>query len=205
MSPRTNFAQQSIFERPAPSAVTYDLSVPDQAVIKLLPGSTWTSGAHWHEKHTEFLQVLSGHAEISLSGTILPAVCPGDGVVTVPRGSIHEWRRSRSRGLEEELVVKEWTDPKDGEKEVFFRNINGIVLDAFREGDGSWRMRTLDLELMSLFWKMDNWPVFLNMSWPGWAQNLVTKTVIAGSVLFGRLVGCKGVHDEYAPTRAKAQ
>jgi quercetin dioxygenase-like cupin family protein len=198
MPGRTSTAGQTTFSRPFPSAVTYDLSVEDQATIRLPPGSTWTSGPHWHSTHTEFLQVLAGYAEITLAGDVMPAVSAADGVIIVPRGTIHEWRRSQNGGAEEELVVREWTDPKDGQKEAFFRNINGIILDAIKNGDGSWEMRTLELELKNLFWKMDNWPVVLRPSWPGWIQGAASRTVLLGSVIAGKVLGCHGVYQEYS-------
>ncbi|KAI0594417.1 hypothetical protein F4775DRAFT_574137 [Biscogniauxia sp. FL1348] len=200
MAPRTQTSDQKIFTRPAPSAVTYDLSIPDQATIKLPPGSAWSSGPHWHSAHTEFIQVLSGRAEVMLHGTVMPTVGAADGVIIVPRGTIHEWRRSQDAGLDSELVVREWTDPKDGQKEAFFRNLNSIILDAIKGGEGSWRMRTLDLELMNLFWRMDNWPLFLGISWPGFMQSVVTRTVIWGSVILGKIVGCRGLYGEYNNT-----
>ncbi|KXJ91796.1 hypothetical protein Micbo1qcDRAFT_161832 [Microdochium bolleyi] len=259
-SRRTSTAGQNVFTRPFPSAVTYDLSTPDQATIRLPPGSTWTSGPHWHDTHTEFLQVISGRAHIVLgldrggggggskasaalghrnggandeghSGAgdssdnddliVMPAVGPEDGVVVVPRGTVHEWRRSQTRGVEDELVVKEWTDPKDGQKEGFFRNLNGIILDALAaearaqaeqqdSGAGaqgkllSWRMRTLDLELNNLFWRMDNWPLVLDQArgWPGWVHGLATRAVLIGSVVLGKVLGLKGVYPEYDAQRS---
>ncbi|KAI0159560.1 hypothetical protein GGR57DRAFT_428745 [Xylariaceae sp. FL1272] len=197
MAARTYTANRDMFTRPAPSAVTYDLSVPDRATITLPPGSTWTSGPHWHSTHTEFLQVLSGQAEVMLAGEVLAAVGPTDGVVTVTRNTIHEWRRSQSAGLDEDLVVREWTDPKDGQKEAFFRNLNGIISDAIKDGDGSWRMRTLDLELFNLFWRQDNWPVILAASWPGWIQGAATRATLGSAVVLGKVLGCRGVYDRY--------
>ncbi|KAI1342475.1 hypothetical protein F5Y15DRAFT_305369 [Xylariaceae sp. FL0016] len=197
MSQRTHTADQTVFTRPAPAAVTYDLSTPDQATIKLPPGSQWTSGPHWHSTHTEFLQVISGHAEVMLSDTTMPAVGSIDGVIIVPRGTIHEWRRSQTEGLHEELVVKEWTDPKDGQKEVFFRNLNSIIIDAINDGEGSRRLRWLDLELMNLFWRLDNWPLVLGTSWPGWIHGIATRLMMLGSVALGKVVGCRGIYDEY--------
>ncbi|KAJ1334091.1 hypothetical protein MN608_04094 [Microdochium nivale] len=264
---RTSTADQDIFTRPFPSAVTYDLSTPDQATIRLPPGSTWTSGPHWHDAHTEFLQVLSGRAHIVLglgrgcgrdgrdnsktsssssppsddriesgSGSdtgapiVMPAVGPADGVVVVPRGTVHEWRRSQTQRVEEELVVREWTDPKDGQKEGFFRNLNGIILDALasearahaerqdqqqhhrdhsgatrgRGGLLSWRMRTLDLELNNLFWRMDNWPLVLDQDkgWPSWLHGAATRALLLGSVVLGWVFGFKGVYPEYEAQRS---
>ncbi|KAK6073464.1 hypothetical protein SCUP515_06799 [Seiridium cupressi] len=137
MPQRTDYTTQTIFSRPAPAAVTYDLSIRNQATITLPPKSTWTSGPHWHETHTEFLRVLSGAAEITLSGAVLPSVTRDDGIVTVPRGAVHEWRRSRAANGEEDLVVREWTHPGDGAKEVFFRNLNGMVLDFVKQQEAA--------------------------------------------------------------------
>ncbi|KAK6200883.1 hypothetical protein LQW54_009467 [Pestalotiopsis sp. IQ-011] len=98
---RTAYASATAFTRPPPGAVVYDLGIPGQAIITLPAGSTWTSGPHWHEAHTEFLQVLEGAAEIALAGyPLMPAVTPDAGVVTVPRGVVHEWRRARAAGTE---------------------------------------------------------------------------------------------------------
>ncbi|KAI1320660.1 hypothetical protein F5Y16DRAFT_389706 [Xylariaceae sp. FL0255] len=200
MAPRTSLAGQDTFTRPAPSAVTYDLSTANQASIHLPPGSEWTSGAHWHDDHTEYLEVISGYAEIILNGKVLPEVGAADGVVTVPRGAIHEWRRSRTAGSDEVLEVREWTDPRDGGKEVFFRNLNGLILDAIRDGEGSWRMRTLELELNVLFMKQDNWPAFLDTSWWSPVQGIVSRFVVVGSAALGYLLGCRGIYDEYTRT-----
>lgn len=200
MPERTKTASETTFTRPFPSAVVYDLSVEDQATIRLPAGSTWTSGPHWHDTHTEFLQVVSGRAQVMLGGDIMPAVSSADGVIIVPRGTVHEWRRSLTGGSEDELVVKEWTDPKDGQKEAFFRNLNGIILDAIKEGDGSWRMRTLELDLNNLFWRMDNWPLVLALNWPGWVHGLATRTVLLSSFIVGQLFGIKGQYKEYNST-----
>ncbi|KAK1216412.1 hypothetical protein PQX77_020965 [Marasmius sp. AFHP31] len=159
--------KSSIFTRPLPQAVTYDLSIPDQATITLPPQSTWTSGPHWHETHTEYLQVLSGHAEIRLGGKILQSVGPDDGVITVPRYTIHEWKRSNFDGPEDDLVMREWTDPKDGMKEVFFRSVNGLVLDAIRDGEGSWRMRTSEGSMASLGTQLGDEVCSLGSGFPG--------------------------------------
>ncbi|ETS81453.1 hypothetical protein PFICI_06455 [Pestalotiopsis fici W106-1] len=220
MSPRrTNYAAVPTFSRPGREAVVYDLSVPGQATITLPVGSAWSSGPHWHESHTEFLQVLSGAAEVTLAGTVLPAVTAQDGVVTVPRGAVHEWRRSsqRTAGDEEELVVREWTDPRDGDKEVFFRNLNGMILDFVKSrreitgesGGGKKKVSWFELyggewmlenELRCLFWKCDNWPVLLRQDswWPDWAQWVVTKTVLGASLVVGKCVGRGGVYSEYS-------
>ncbi|KAI0838845.1 hypothetical protein F5Y06DRAFT_33657 [Hypoxylon sp. FL0890] len=192
------------FTRPPPAAVTYDLSVRDEATIRVPPGSTWTSGPHWHESHTEFLRVLAGRARVTLSGKTF-VVGPEEGVVVVPRGVVHEWRRgdglggSEDKGTGEDgedgetLVVKEWTEPKDGAKEVFFRNLNGLILDA-AEGGQSGGVR-LELELWNLFWRADNYPVVLG---DGWVGGVATKVVMGVAVALGWVLGCRGVYEEYS-------
>ncbi|KAI1875351.1 hypothetical protein JX265_004409 [Neoarthrinium moseri] len=198
----------SVFTRPPPSAVTYDLSVPHQATITLPPGSAWTSGPHWHETHTEFLRVVSGAAEIRLCGTLLPAVTAADGTITVPRGVIHEWKRSSSTLQDEPLVVSEWTQPRDGVKEVFFRCVNGLLLESDpgearkREQRGTsqgcwndtWQRWMLELELMNVFWRMDNWPLLLPVGWPGIVQWIATKAVLGVALVLGWCLGRKGVY-----------
>ncbi|KAI1453473.1 hypothetical protein F4805DRAFT_366596 [Annulohypoxylon moriforme] len=197
-NPRTRRSTQTSFTRPAPAAVTYDLSVPDQATITVPAGSTWTSGPHWHEAHTEFLQVLAGRARVMLGGrTFVVSRGDGESVVTVPRGVVHEWRRDdREGGDGEDLVVMEWTDPKDGAKEVFFRNLNGIVLDATTavEKSGSWSGKLLEIELWNLFWRADNYPVVLNA---GWFGRVVTKVLMGAAVTLGWILGRPGVYEEY--------
>ncbi|KAI1073649.1 hypothetical protein F5B20DRAFT_597323 [Whalleya microplaca] len=204
--PRTPRHAQHVFARPGPAAVTYDLSVRDEATITVPRGSAWTSGPHWHAAHAEFLRVLAGRAEVVLGDSVLTDVGPGDGVVRVPRGVVHEWRRSRSipgegsgEEEEEDLVVREWTDPRDGAKEAFFRNLNGLILDAAAAGPRSWEARTLGLELAAVFWRLDNWPIVLGeaWSWPGWVHAVATRAVLGAQVALGWLVGCRGVYEEY--------
>ncbi|KAI1371705.1 hypothetical protein F4677DRAFT_288574 [Hypoxylon crocopeplum] len=200
---RTERKGQDTFTRPFPAAVTYDLSVRDQATIRVPPGSAWTSGPHWHDAHTEFLEVLAGRAWVSLAGREV-YVGVGDGVATVPRGVVHEWRRAdggKGEGEEDgdELVVREWTEPRDGAKEVFFRNLNGLVLDATDEskagGGGSrWSGALLSLDLWNLFWRADNYPVVLG---PGWVGAVATRTMMGAAVVLGWVLGCQGVYEEY--------
>lgn len=179
------------------------------------PGSSWTSGPHWHAAHAEFLQVVSGRARVTLAGRDL-VVGAGAGVVAVPRGVVHEWRRAdcddgegngnaKGEGREEdgedgeeELVVREWTEPKDGAKEVFFRNLNGLILDEAeraRSSSSSWSGAVLELELWNLFWRADNYPVVLGGGWLGGAA---TRVLMGAAVALGWVMGCPGVYEEYS-------
>jgi hypothetical protein len=91
------------------------------------------TGLHWHETHTEYLQVVSGAAFVTLGDTVAK-----DGIITIPRFMVHGYSRADSitppvqgeeDGKDVDLVIKEWTDPQDGGKVVFFRNVLGIILD----------------------------------------------------------------------------
>jgi hypothetical protein len=174
--------------------------------ITLPPRSSWTSGLHWHESHTEFLQVVSGHAWVSVSG-ISRLVSASDGHLVVPKFARHEWRRAvagdgpnfEESWDDEELVVEEWTDPFDGEKEIFFRNLNSVIIDTIQ--NPSWWMEWwLSLQLFVIFAGADNYPVF----WPEMTGNermqyLVTHFVLAVARIAGRLLGARGTYEEYTP------
>ena len=146
-APMPSSMEQPIISRPFPNAVIYDLSEPYQTTITLPPGSTWSSGLHWHESHTEYLQVIQGAIEVVLEGQthIFRAKDPSPGsdgtTVCIPRNAWHQWQRapgnvhSEALGANENLekhdvVVVERTEPADVEKSVFFWNINGAILSA---------------------------------------------------------------------------
>src|SRR5690242_3345848 len=134
--PPTTMAHLISFTRPLPNGVTYTLPSPPHTspvvTITLPPHSTWTSGLHFPATHTEYLSIVKGTALVTLNG-VTNTYTSSDGVITVPRYARHEWRRAPEIE-EDELVVKEWTDPEDGEKEIFFRNLNSAILDATSNG-----------------------------------------------------------------------
>lgn len=112
-------------------------------------------------------------------------------VIMVPRYTRHNWgrlkdrihtsitypgRRSNQQNLwpedwTEEVVVEEWTDPSDIQKALFFWNLNGIITDS---SDATLKRRQqvtkailgrfwIDLQLFTVFWQLDNWPVFIDL------------------------------------------
>ncbi|KAK0751265.1 hypothetical protein B0T18DRAFT_435710 [Schizothecium vesticola] len=86
-----------------------------------------------HETHTEYLQVLQGHALITLSDSTA-VFTKDDRIITVPRFTIYGFGRAdhteEGKGSRDiELIMPEWTDPADGDKELFFRNLMGLVKD----------------------------------------------------------------------------
>ncbi|KAG4427174.1 hypothetical protein IFR05_017343, partial [Cadophora sp. M221] len=206
--PRTSTTHFNIFTRPG--SVTYTLPSPPYSspytTITLPVGSTWTSGLHWHETHTEFLQIISGAALITLNNST-HIYTSSEGILTIPRYAKHEWQRasraqalgynfffhdsdSSSAGeleictpqeLDDELVVREWTQPSDGQKEIFFRNLSGIISysSSTRKWYSDWYVM---LQLWILFAAMDNWPVFLQVGnvplFGGWMERLGVARVV---------------------------
>ena len=186
------------------------MSIPDQASITLPPGSSWNSGSHWHEIHTEYLKIEAGAARTVLGGIFKGPVRPSDGVVTVPRGTIHEWHRSEGDDLDSELVVTEWTMPSDGQKEIFFRNIDGLVLNTHHWIDVKyWREQALlediEVEIRLLGWKMDNFPIVLNGRWPAVVRRVATYFALLWTIAYACFEdmtasrGLKGLHKQYTP------
>lgn len=182
-------------QRDPPDAVVYDLSQPDHVTITLPTHSTWTSGLHWHERHVEYLRVVRGSILLTLgsgsgSGSSLSRIIsasndsPHGGEqeqeeqaeqeIRIDRHVWHEWRRA-DVDAGDDVVVVERTAPQDGEKAVFFWNLNGILLTAGAGGTmpcppymprrihdvlvEAW----VTLSLFTIFRELDNFPVFLNV------------------------------------------
>jgi quercetin dioxygenase-like cupin family protein len=204
--PRTNTTSQTTFTRPG--TVTYTLPAPSSnstvVTITLPPHSPWTSGLHWHETHTEYLQVIKGSAQVTLNNTTR-TYKPRDGIITVPRFARHEWKRAPPSfkngdfGDVEDVVVKEWTEPGDGEKEVFFRNLSGVIADESRR-EGGVREWWLMLQLWVVFYRLDNWPVLVKG--PARLEWCITHLAL----WLAAVVGCgwwglRGAYEEYTPRR----
>ena len=131
---RTNTESLTTLTRPSPAAVLYDVSRPHSVTITVPPQSTWATGPHWHEMHTEYLQVLEGLARVMINGKAR-VYSPSDGVIKVPTFTLHEWQREAKgyarvdREERKNLVVREWTTPADGQKETFFRMLNSYLIE----------------------------------------------------------------------------
>ena len=176
--------------------------------IKLPPRSTWTSGLHWHEFHTEFLSILQGTALVTL-GSSTKTYDPGDGPIRVDRFTVHEWRRlppAEDPDAGVELIVQEWTDPADGEKELFFRNLNSVILDAMTSKPSllQWMPTGLwiDWQVMVICHGYDNYPVFVGT---GTLRGLVTHAWLFLVAIVGRFYGLRASYDEYMLRNEQAQ
>ena len=207
MITRTLTSNFQTFKRSGNEAVTYDLSIANRVTITLPPGSKWTSELHWHETHTEFLKVLQGRAFVRL-GNRAGNLGPEDGVVEVPKYTVHEWHRPQEDESQEDLIVQEWTLPEDGQKEVFFRNLNSFLTErqpsSMYEAPvpiPGWAKRWLEhwiipLQLFSIFRSWDNWPVFAGddaalLSWT------ITHMILGICSVLGSILGLKESYAEY--------
>lgn len=217
---RTMTSYLTYFTRPLPSAVKYDLSSPEHVQITLPARSLWSSGLHWHETHTEYLQVLQGAIYVQL-GTRMHILGPDDGVVVVEKRMRHCWGRADSitkfaanrkaeRSKNEAVVVLESTDPADGQKEIFFRNLNSVILEQRSPSipmflHNFWT----EYQLWLIFAALDNYPVVVNLrrsKHSTWLQQteqeierLVTYTLFAIVALIGKLFRILAAKREYTP------
>ncbi|PMD39633.1 hypothetical protein L207DRAFT_512632 [Hyaloscypha variabilis F] len=200
--PRSITKDRTSFTRAG--SVTYALPSPPFSspvvTITLPPKSNWTSGLHWHEDHTEYLQIVRGSALVTLDNRT-QVFTSDNGIITVPRFARHEWQRASAEG--EDLVVKEWTDPADGQKEVFFRNLSSVILDCTK--DGPPKEWWLTWQLFVVFWGLDNYPVFLKMAWIPLIGTLLewvlTHVVLLVAVFAGKMIGLSSVYAEYTPSK----
>ncbi|KAJ9621378.1 uncharacterized protein PV06_04810 [Exophiala oligosperma] len=200
------------FQRKGDNAVTYDLSRPGSVTITIPVGSRWSSEAHWHETHTEFLQILQGRAFVRLGNDIRVSAGKEGGVIEVPRYTVHEWHRvwQDDEDDEDDLVVREWTVPEDGQKEAFFRMLNSFLTEDEPESlyevpvpvprmARNWIERwIINVQLNCIFWACDNWPLLVgNDGRPGMVSWAATHLVLGGSVALGYLLGLRGRYSEY--------
>ena len=133
---------------------------------------------------------------------------PHDGVITIPRFTVHQYGRADrttegAASKNVDLIVKEWTDPADGEKELFFRNVLGLIKDRRQGIVGS---ASTILSLFALFWHRDNYPVL----WAGprivgrrlqaMTMRLTTYSMLGLAAMAGRLLGRRGYYAEYTPS-----
>jgi hypothetical protein len=164
-------------------------------VLIMKHGIAATTGLHWHEEKTEYLQILQGRAKVRL-GDETAVFTPDDGTITVPRFLIHEYGRADGGAQEStdpDLRVKEWVCPPDGTKEIFFRNIIGAINDRQETLLGNVKLL---LAIFTLMNKHDNYPVFI--SGPFWLRKRITYTVLSTVSFIGRLCGFKATDPKYA-------
>jgi len=216
--PRTNRRSQNTFTIPSQGSIVLPpltAPSPDQEVTITFPvSSKIATGLHWHETHTEYLQIVQGVALITF-GDSTSRFTPKSGVITIPRFVVHGYRRADSvpstssikveEGDEDDgryiaLIVKEWTDPADGDKGIFFGNVVGLVLDRGAEA-GILGNLWLAWSLFVVFWEWDNFPRLVKMP-RLWGVGKVLERSITWAFLgsaagLGRCVGVRGAYEDY--------
>lgn len=204
---RKTTTQTKVFRREGPQAVRYDLSRPDCVTISIPVGSTWTSERHWHETHTEYLQILQGRAFVRL-GHRSREYDSQHGVIEVPKFMVHEWHRVWREEDQEDLIVREWTVPEDGKKEVFFRMLNSFLAEDHpgsiyeapemvpQRVSGWLEQWIVMLQLFAIFRSCDNWPVVVGDD-SGLFSRSATHLVLAICAGIGYMLGLRGTYQEY--------
>ncbi|KAH7164890.1 hypothetical protein DER46DRAFT_354132 [Fusarium sp. MPI-SDFR-AT-0072] len=199
--------QDKLFIPPGGIDFSSQTNKPGVVDIYLRAGdNTPGTGLHWHETHTEYLQVIQGYALVTV-GDRTAVFSKDEGIITIPRYTMHQYMRADKTdegkvGKDVDLIVREWTEPGDGDKEVFFRNMISLIMD---KKDGALGTVGMLLSVMTVCWSHDNYPVF----WKGpevfgeavqqRVRRVVTYSLMGCLVLFGRLVGCKPQYPEYTP------
>jgi hypothetical protein len=210
--------------RPLPNGVTYDLTEPSRVVITLPEWSTWSSGLHWHETHREYLKLVKGSIKVRLGASTRIVSVPGT-EIEIPRGAWHEWQRADAQsGV---VIVEERTDPDDGEKRLFFFNLNGIILSASNIQGTGWLPKWVSgqltdlwitLGLFVIFGALDNYPVFLGLEdWVSWffprvlvrfpvferlvtmLETLTSHFLLGVAGLIGHVAGVDAVQKTFTP------
>ena len=196
--PRTVTRLYESFQRPG---VKYGFSNGQQAHITTItvpPGSEWTSELHWHDSHREFLKIIQGSALVTV-GSRTQSMTASTGLITIERGVLHEWRRDPNGNGD--LIVEEWTDPADGQKELFFRNLCSSILDmtATPPCVASPRWFPLDwwitLQLFMVFKEFDNYPVLSS----GTLMKPTTYVVLFLAQVLGYALGLRATYPQYMP------
>lgn len=197
---RSDYTNQTAFtlHRPNDNVVIFTLdSDPSRrhaTRLTLPPGSSWTPLPHWHERYTEYVRCVSGRLLVRLDG-VERVVTPEDGPQTIDEFVVHEFMRADMHGYatgegeEEDVVVEEWTDPADGVKQVFFRNLLGVLQD-----DAYWG-NWFGLQALLVCSRYDNY----NVLWAGWGKVAVTHATYAVVEAVAHVAGLRPWYEEYTP------
>ena len=191
--------------------------------------STLSTQLHWHATHTEYVRVLTSAILVTVSGKTV--VCTAeDGQAVIPRYARHElsrfdrpaellsaeqreaqaaWLREQPEEKlemlrETDLLLEEWTDPADGQKEVFFRNLFSTLEEP--QYKASWYGKILAMvQVMCIMWWLDNHVVFVDIGggdgggWRAMVESAISYTVLGSFAFVGRALGLKAVNEEYTP------
>ncbi|KAH9928913.1 uncharacterized protein B0H18DRAFT_1117729 [Fomitopsis serialis] len=89
------------------------------------PGAKFDSFLHFHVSHAEYLYCEKGSIRVTI-GAVVRIVGPEDGQLEIPAWTPHQRETLETN---KETIVWERTDPNDGQKELFFRNLMSLIND----------------------------------------------------------------------------
>jgi hypothetical protein len=205
---RKTITDQSTFTMTRPNnnlvtfALDFDPARPYATRLTLPPRSIWTPFPHWHERYTEYVRCVSGRLLLRLDG-VEKVVTPADGPQTINKFVVHEFMRADMHGhaagaaegdAEQDVVVEEWTDPADGVKQVFFRNLIGVLEDEAYWG------KWLGPQALLICSRYDNF----NVLWGGWGKWAVTHAAFGIVEGVAKLAGLRPWYEEYTPVALRA-
>ncbi|KAL9107510.1 MAG: hypothetical protein Q9227_007612 [Pyrenula ochraceoflavens] len=183
--------------------VTFKFPDPEdkenRTTIVIPEGSKWTPTLHWHEAYTEYLQVVKGRARFTVGDEIVERG-PEDGSIRIDSYVPHEFMRADALKPDNEknegdVEVREWTDPDDGFREVFFYN----VMSMFKESGGKLTPSN-GMQLLATIAYVDNYVVLIK----GPFGFYLTHGLYKIGARLAWLLGYKTWYEEYTPKRYHA-
>ncbi|KAH9843625.1 uncharacterized protein C8Q71DRAFT_729325, partial [Rhodofomes roseus] len=168
-------------EPPAPGLPAF------QTKFHFQPGAKFDSFLHFHASHAEYLYCEKGRIRVTI-GDIVRMVGPEDGQLEISAWTPHRWETLEA---DVETIVWERTDPNDGQKELFFRNLMSLVNDH--------KGLPPVLQTFKIFSDYDNYPI-REAQWQLALRSLIVWMTSAMGFL-ATLAGYRSVYKEYTPRR----
>lgn len=108
-------------------------------------------------------------------------------------------------GWNQDLLVREWTDPQDGQKEVFFRNLAGVVSEPKPTWVWGWLWGWwIELQVWIVGGELDNYSAIIGGRWR-WVEWVVVHAVCVAARVLGGVLGLRGVYGEYTPIELRRE
>lgn len=229
MATLTRTTHHSTFTTPAPAAASLSFDEPSKTHTRIPAGSAFETGYHWHNDHAESFKVLSSAMLVTINNKSF-VVTDASPAITIPRKARHEtmrWdgpgRRGHQKAAQEafrkemvakgqskeleklgvqEVEVREWTTPVDGEKEVFFRNFLSAVSEP---RTGVFGQILKFVHVVIIFQGLDTSMVLLDMGsdsgqgWRGMVEKMIWWIFVGVAVMIGGIFGLNPVSEAYTP------
>jgi mannose-6-phosphate isomerase-like protein (cupin superfamily) len=198
MSTRTDITQKNecFVAEPKDEQFLFEMdpSKPGRTMIIIPRGSKWRPKPHWHERYDEFFAVKKGRALYKIDG-LEKVMTPQDGIQSVKVGQVHDFMRAdmgiQGEGSDQEdVVIEEWTDPEDGLKQVFFRNLLGVIEDS----ETYWKKYT-PIQALLVMSRYDNYAQIV----PGVLSKFATHAAFAVARALAPLLNLQPWYPEYTP------